>query len=159
MIRDMVEVPKVVEKCCTAIEDYGLEIVGIYRLSGTTSKIQKLKGLLERGVFPSQRVFSFIDIIYDCLDVDSVNLNTDEWRSDININNVTSVLKLWLRELPEPLLTFNLYQGFIDAASTSFRSYSVAFVNACVQKSRMIACGIFDCTSGSMISRTQTMPR
>ena len=48
-------------------------------------------------------------------DFDSVNLDADEWSSDIN--NVTSVLKLWLRELPDPLLTFNLHQGFIEAAS------------------------------------------
>lgn len=47
--------------------------------------------------------------------MDSVDLNSDEWTSDIN--NVTSVLKLWFRELPDPLLTLNLHQGFIDAAS------------------------------------------
>jgi hypothetical protein len=48
-------------------------------------------------------------------DLDSVDLDADEWSADIN--NVTSVLKLWLRELPDPLLTFRLHQGFIDAAS------------------------------------------
>ena len=47
--------------------------------------------------------------------MDSVDLDSDEWTADIN--NVTSVLKMWFRELPEPLLTFNLHQGFIDAAS------------------------------------------
>lgn len=47
--------------------------------------------------------------------MDSVDLDSDEWTSDIN--NVTSVLKLWFRELPDPLLTLNLHQGFIDAAS------------------------------------------
>ena len=49
MLRDGVELPKVVEKCCTAIAQNGLEVVGIYRLSGTTSKIQKLKQALDRG--------------------------------------------------------------------------------------------------------------
>lgn len=49
-------------------------------------------------------------------DIESVNLDSDEWSSDIN--NVSSVLKLWLRELPDPLLTSTLHQGFIDAAST-----------------------------------------
>jgi hypothetical protein len=47
--------------------------------------------------------------------MDSVNLDAEEWASDIN--NVTSVLKMWLRELPDPLLTFSLHQGFIEAAS------------------------------------------
>lgn len=46
--------------------------------------------------------------------MESVDLDSDEWTSDIN--NVTSVLKLWFRELPDPLLTLNLHQGFIDAA-------------------------------------------
>ncbi len=48
------------------------------------------------------------------LDLDSVNLDAEEWASDIS--NVTSVLKMWLRELPDPLFTNNLYQGFIEAA-------------------------------------------
>ena len=48
--------------------------------------------------------------------MESVDLDSDEWTSDIN--NVTSVLKLWFRELPDPLLTLNLHQGFIDATST-----------------------------------------
>lgn len=47
-------------------------------------------------------------------DLDSVNLDADEWSSDIN--NVASVLKLWLRELPDPLLTSALYQSFVEAA-------------------------------------------
>lgn len=37
-----------------------------------------------------------------------------QWSSDINV--VSSALKLWFRELPEPLLTFGLYHGFVDAA-------------------------------------------
>lgn len=48
-------------------------------------------------------------------DLEATNLDADEWSSDIS--NVTSVLKLWLRELPEPLLTIELHQGFLDAAS------------------------------------------
>ncbi|KAI0057203.1 RhoGAP-domain-containing protein [Artomyces pyxidatus] len=95
MIRDNVEVPRIMVKCCEAIEKYGLNSVGIYRISGTMSKVNKLKEKLDK-------------------DLDSVNLDADEWSSDIN--NVTSVMKLWLRELPEPLLTAQLHQGFIDAA-------------------------------------------
>ena len=53
------------------------------------------------------------------IDIDSVDLDVDEWSSDIN--NVASVMKLWLRELPDPLLTNVLHQGFIDAASASFQ--------------------------------------
>ena len=49
------------------------------------------------------------------IDIDSVDLDAEEWSSDIN--NVASVLKLWLRDLPDPLLTQSLHQGFIEAAS------------------------------------------
>lgn len=115
MIRDAVEVPRIVEKCCEAIEKYGLDLVGIYRISGTTSKIQKLKAALDRGALcGSSGLDSHADI--NPPDIEAVNLHSEEWSSDIN--NVTSALKLWLRELPEPLLSFSLYQGFVDAAST-----------------------------------------
>jgi hypothetical protein len=43
-----------------------------------------------------------------------VDLDSDEWASDIN--NVASVLKLWFRELPEPLMTWELYGSFVEAA-------------------------------------------
>lgn len=49
MLRDSVEVPRILEKCAEAIELYGLESMGIYRLSGTTSRVQRLKGALDRG--------------------------------------------------------------------------------------------------------------
>ena len=96
MARDSVEYPRILERCCDAIEATGLRSQGIYRISGTASKVQKLKVILDR-------------------DVEGVDLMSDEWRADVNV--ITGVLKLWLRELPEPLLTFALYQGYIDAAS------------------------------------------
>nr|ASF90216.1 hypothetical protein SPAR03590 [Bartheletia paradoxa] len=95
MARDGDEVPTILEKCAGFIERNGLTSMGIYRLSGTTSVVQKLKAKFDA-------------------DVNAVDLETDEYLNDVNV--VTGVLKLWLRELPEPLLTFHLYQGFIDAA-------------------------------------------
>ncbi|KZT66142.1 RhoGAP-domain-containing protein [Daedalea quercina L-15889] len=95
MARDDVDVPAIMVKCCEAIEKYGLRSQGIYRIGGTMSKVAKLKERLDR-------------------DLDSVNLDADEWSSDIS--NVTSVLKMWLRELPDPLLTSALHGAFLDAA-------------------------------------------
>ncbi|KAG5641792.1 hypothetical protein DXG03_004178 [Asterophora parasitica] len=95
MTRDNVEIPLIVVKCCQAIEKYGMQTQGIYRISGTTSKVARLRQLLDQ-------------------DLDAVDLDVVEWSGDIN--NVTSVLKQWLRDLPDPLLTFNLHQGFIEAA-------------------------------------------
>ncbi|KAJ9474960.1 RHO GTPase-activating protein RGD1 [Pseudozyma hubeiensis] len=95
MARDNVEIPPILEKCSLAIEEIGIENMGIYRLSGTTSKVQKLKAKFD-------------------MDWSSVDLMNDEAIQDINI--VAGCLKLWFRELPEPLLTHELYSGFIEAA-------------------------------------------
>ncbi|KAJ1017793.1 hypothetical protein NDA16_005110 [Ustilago loliicola] len=95
MARDNVEIPPILEKCASAIEEIGIENMGIYRLSGTTSKVQKLKAKFDT-------------------DWTQVDLLNDEAIQDINI--VAGCLKLWFRELPEPLLTHELYSGFIEAA-------------------------------------------
>lgn len=114
MARDTVEIPAIMDKCCAAIEKYGITSQGIYRISGTMNKVQKLKERLDRGKSAWPTMLTLIE--YSLFpDFDSVNLDAEEWSADIN--NVSSVLKLWLRELPDPLLTFTLHQGFIDAAS------------------------------------------
>ncbi|KAF8159815.1 hypothetical protein B0H34DRAFT_782440 [Crassisporium funariophilum] len=95
MVRDNVEVPSIMAKCCEAIEKYGIKNQGIYRVSGTTSKVANLRQKLDK-------------------DLEAVDLDAPEWSGDIN--NVASVMKMWLRELPDPLLTQTLHQGFIEAA-------------------------------------------
>ena len=50
MARDNVEVPPIMEKCCQAIEKYGMHIQGIYRISGMTSKVAGLRQQLDKGV-------------------------------------------------------------------------------------------------------------
>ena len=42
-------------------------------------------------------------------DVSSMNLD------DYNIHVIASVLKQWLRDLPSPLMTFELYEEFLRA--------------------------------------------
>lgn len=49
MSRDDVDVPLIVVKCCEAIEKYGIEAMGIYRISGTHVKVNKLKEKLDKG--------------------------------------------------------------------------------------------------------------
>ncbi|KAJ3502834.1 hypothetical protein NLJ89_g8709 [Agrocybe chaxingu] len=95
MVRDHVEVPSIMVKCCEAIEKYGIMSQGIYRVSGITSRVASLKARLDK-------------------DLEAVDLDAPEWSGEIN--NVASVLKMWLRELPDPLLTHSLHQGFIEAA-------------------------------------------
>lgn len=50
------------------------------------------------------------------LDIDNTDVMSEEWSADINV--VSGALKLWFRELPEPLLTYGLYNAFIEAART-----------------------------------------
>lgn len=95
LVRDNVDVPPILEICADAIERVGIQNMGIYRLSGTTSRVQKLKAKFDT-------------------DWSSVDVMSDEALSDINI--VAGCLKLWFRELPEPLLTHALYPAFIEAA-------------------------------------------
>lgn len=51
-------------------------------------------------------------------DLEGTDLLSEENLTDIN--DIAAVLKLWFRELPEPLLTWELYHQFIEIASASF---------------------------------------
>ncbi|XP_034031829.1 unconventional myosin-IXa-like isoform X3 [Thalassophryne amazonica] len=83
-------VPQVVEKLINYIEMHGLYTEGIYRKSGSTNKIKELRQGLDT-------------------DVSTVILD------DYNIHVIASVLKQWLRDLPSPLMTFELYEEFLRA--------------------------------------------
>jgi len=48
-------------------------------------------------------------------DLEGTDLMSEDNLSDIN--DIAAVLKLWFRELPEPLLTWELYHQFIDVSS------------------------------------------
>uniref|UniRef100_T1J438 Rho-GAP domain-containing protein n=1 Tax=Strigamia maritima TaxID=126957 RepID=T1J438_STRMM len=85
------EVPHLVTRCIDEIERRGSHIKGIYRVSGVKSKVEKLCQSFENGV-------ELVDL------------------SDIHPNVTANVLKLYLRQLPEPLLTYNLYLNFIQLA-------------------------------------------
>lgn len=116
MTRDGADVPPILSKCCDAIEKYGLQSQGIYRISGTMTKVNKLKEKLDRGACSEHASALFFSWL-GRTEITAVDLDAEEWSSDIN--NVSSVLKLWFRELPDPLFTFHLQAGFIEAASTS----------------------------------------
>jgi len=56
--RDGSAVPMVVYQCIQAVDLFGLEVEGIYRLSGTASHITTLKALFDNGQYiqPVQRI-------------------------------------------------------------------------------------------------------
>lgn len=47
-----------------------------------------------------------------------------------DVNSVAGLLKQFFRDLPDPLLTSEQYQGFIEAASKCLEGSSFAFVTA-----------------------------
>ncbi|RUS90683.1 hypothetical protein EGW08_001583 [Elysia chlorotica] len=84
-------VPTIVTACLQEVEKRGLDEVGIYRVSGVTSELQRIKKLFDKNVRSGAASLT-----------------------DVDINAVTGILKLYFRELPEPLFTEACYQNFID---------------------------------------------
>lgn len=80
------------KSCAEFIEEFGI-VDGVYRLSGITSNIQKL-----RRAFDEERI---------------PDLTQPDIKQDIHA--VTSLLKMYFRELPNPLCTYQLYDNFVEA--------------------------------------------
>ncbi|CAM9940310.1 unnamed protein product [Lampetra planeri] len=85
-------VPLFVRMCIEAIERRGLEIDGVYRVSGNQATIQKLRIMVDHD--------------------EHVDLDDSQWE-DINV--ITGALKLFFRELPEPLVPYIFFEQFIAA--------------------------------------------
>uniref|UniRef100_A0A7N6ASP1 Rac GTPase activating protein 1 n=1 Tax=Anabas testudineus TaxID=64144 RepID=A0A7N6ASP1_ANATE len=96
------KIPALVIYCIKEIEHRGLHEIGLYRISGHERMVKELKEKLIRGkTLPP--------------------LNKVE---DINV--ITGVLKDFLRNLPEPLLTFHLNKAFMEAAEIQDDDNSLA---------------------------------
>ncbi|KAG2154366.1 RhoGAP-domain-containing protein [Suillus bovinus] len=89
--------PVIVEKCIDAVEALALDYEGIYRKTGGSGQTKMITQLFERGDYGA----------FDLRDDDRFN----------DICSVTSVLKTYFRQLPVPLLTYDLHGEFISAAS------------------------------------------
>ncbi|XP_054651317.1 LOW QUALITY PROTEIN: rho GTPase-activating protein 32 [Dunckerocampus dactyliophorus] len=105
------EVPQVVQSCAEFIEKRGV-VDGIYRLSGISSNIQKL-----RHEFDSEQI---------------PDLSRDVFRQDIH--SVGSLCKLYFRELPNPLLTYQLYDKFSEAVSAATDEDRLAKIHNVIQQ-------------------------
>lgn len=90
-------VPVIVEKCIDAVEALALDYEGIYRKTGGSGQTKMITQLFERGDYGA----------FDLRDDDRFN----------DICSVTSVLKTYFRQLPVPLLTYDLHGEFISAVS------------------------------------------
>ncbi|XP_050934705.1 rho GTPase-activating protein 24-like [Lates calcarifer] len=81
-------VPLVVEQCVTFIRERGLHEVGLFRQPGQTSLVKELQEAFDAGERPS-------------------------FDSSTDVHTVASLLKLYLRQLPEPLVPYSHYQDFL----------------------------------------------
>ncbi|KAK2822673.1 hypothetical protein Q5P01_022738 [Channa striata] len=81
-------IPFIIKKCTSEIESRALNIKGIYRVNGAKSRVEKLCQAFENGK-------------------DLVEL------SDLSPHDISNVLKLYLRQLPEPLILYRYYNDVI----------------------------------------------
>ncbi|XP_047726502.1 rho GTPase-activating protein 29 isoform X1 [Prionailurus viverrinus] len=84
-------IPFILKICASEIEHRALCLQGIYRVCGNKIKTEKLCQALENGMH-------LVDI------------------SEFSSHDICDVLKLYLRQLPEPFILFRLYKEFIDLA-------------------------------------------
>eukprot|EP00111_Clytia_hemisphaerica_P001943 TCONS_00005478-protein len=87
------DTPLVLDLCAEVIEEHGI-VDGIYRLSGIVSNLQKLR------------------LSFDC-DEQPPNLRDLKYLNDVHC--ISSLLKTYFRELPNPLFTHELYDKFVIA--------------------------------------------
>ncbi|KAF9888418.1 hypothetical protein FE257_008696 [Aspergillus nanangensis] len=94
--RDGTAVPMIVYQCFQAVELFGLDMEGIYRLSGSANHISQLKSLFDN----------------DSSQVDFTN--PENFHHDVN--SVAGLLKQFFRDLPDPLFPAHSYADFINAS-------------------------------------------
>ncbi|XP_032430252.1 rho GTPase-activating protein 44-like isoform X3 [Xiphophorus hellerii] len=81
-----------IEACVTMLLECGMQEEGLFRIAPSASKLKKLKASLDCGV-----------------------LDVQEFSTDPHA--IAGALKSYLRELPEPLMTFELYIDWIQASN------------------------------------------
>uniref|UniRef100_A0A674NKM3 Rho GTPase activating protein 12b n=1 Tax=Takifugu rubripes TaxID=31033 RepID=A0A674NKM3_TAKRU len=94
--RESATVPAFVKMCIDHVENSCLCVDGLYRVSGNLAVIQKLRYAVDHD--------------------EKVNLQDGKWE-DIHVT--TGALKMYFRELPEPLFTYALFHDFVSAISES----------------------------------------
>uniref|UniRef100_A0A3Q1FQG1 Rho GTPase activating protein 6 n=1 Tax=Acanthochromis polyacanthus TaxID=80966 RepID=A0A3Q1FQG1_9TELE len=83
------QVPRIVDLCCQHLEQYGLQTVGIFRVGSSKKRVRQLREEFDQGW----------------------EVHMDEEHS---VHDVAALLKEFLRDMPESLLTRELYTAFIN---------------------------------------------
>ncbi|KAI3651897.1 hypothetical protein MP228_003200 [Amoeboaphelidium protococcarum] len=100
------QIPVIIKVLLRHLKKYDLQTEGIFRLSGAQSTVLKLKNLFDNDPDGGMK---FLAVGEDAL-LDYINLGDG--------HAVAGVVKLFLRELPDPLLTFALFDAFIACAQS-----------------------------------------
>ncbi|XP_038658485.1 rho GTPase-activating protein 6-like isoform X2 [Scyliorhinus canicula] len=83
------QVPRLVDSCCQHLEKYALQTVGIFRVGSSKKRVRQLREEFDRGA----------DVVLD---------------EEHSVHDVGALLKEFLRDIPDPLLTRELYTPFIS---------------------------------------------
>nr|XP_033774630.1 rho GTPase-activating protein 27 isoform X2 [Geotrypetes seraphini] len=108
--REKAPVPSFVAQCIRTVENRGLDIDGLYRISGNLAVIQKLRYKVDHDE----------------------NLNLEDGRWD-DVHVITGALKLFFRELPEPLFPYSHFDRFIAAIKIPDPNTRVKYMRELVQ--------------------------
>lgn len=92
--REQAAIPYICEVLLNEIEARGLDEVGLYRISGSLNNVNALKLAFDNGERP--------------------DMNDDRW---YDVNTLAGCFKLYLREMPEPLLPLELLPDFVAATT------------------------------------------
>ncbi|XP_041817055.1 rho GTPase-activating protein 12b isoform X5 [Chelmon rostratus] len=109
--RENTSVPNFVKMCIEHVENTGLNIDGLYRVSGNLAVIQKLRFAVNHD--------------------EKVDLNDSKWE-DIHVT--TGALKMFFRELPEPLFTYGSFNDFVNAIKCSDYKQRVNSIKDLIKK-------------------------
>ncbi|XP_063319082.1 rho GTPase-activating protein 12-like isoform X2 [Pelmatolapia mariae] len=109
--RENTTVPNFVKMCIDNVENNGLSVDGLYRVSGNLAVIQKLRFAVNHD--------------------EKVNLSDGKWE-DIHVT--TGALKMFFRELPEPLFTYSLFHDFVSAIKISDYKHRVQSIKELVRQ-------------------------
>ncbi|XP_061661602.1 rho GTPase-activating protein 12b isoform X3 [Syngnathoides biaculeatus] len=109
--RENTSVPKFVKMCIDHVENTGLSIDGLYRVSGNLAVIQKLRFAVNHD--------------------EKVELDDSKWE-DIHVT--TGALKMFFRELPEPLFTYGSFNDFVNAIKCSDYKQRVNSIKDLIKK-------------------------
>lgn len=107
-------VPLIVSRCIKEVEERGLDIEGIYRISGGNLTIISI----EQG---------FSNYNYNTTGKeDTRQVNKLNELLDCDINAVTSALKRYLRKIPDPLIPYDVYNEFIKLNSVTSNAKKIS---------------------------------